>query len=77
MSLHVLSSLSSPLGQEPEDDPRLFVYLWVVYGPQAYEYKTNMRSRIVLYQLHYQDREKREDIGFVYRVSNTDRAIVC
>ena len=54
--------------QEPEDDPRYFVYLWVVYGPHGYEYKANSRSRIVLYQLNYQDRERNADVAFVYRV---------
>lgn len=67
--LCILTPPCAVLFQEPEDDPRFFVYLWVVYGPHRYEYKANSRSRIVLYQLSYQERERNRDVAFVYRVS--------
>ena len=61
--------------QEPENDPRNYVYIWVSQGPWLKENIEGMTSSIKMYQACYQSRNWINGIGTVFSVSSCNHII--
>ncbi|XP_064642421.1 protein ELYS-like isoform X2 [Lineus longissimus] len=62
-----LAPITHFIYQEPENDPRCFVYLWAVRGPTLVDKKDGDCSALSLYQFGYNRRVHVEHHGILYK----------